>query len=104
MAGYSQLGELLVEKKVITQEQLEIALARQKKSNLRIGEELIRSGLVNEEAILSTLAQAMNLPFIKIKSLPINQDLIDKISSRFVTHFNFMPLYEKDNVFTYCGK
>ncbi|MFH1781366.1 MAG: ATPase, T2SS/T4P/T4SS family, partial [Patescibacteria group bacterium] len=98
MAEYSQLGELLVTNKVITQDQLDIALGRQKKSNLRIGEELIRSGLVSEEKILITLAQAINLPFIKIKTMSIDPDLITRISSRVVTHFNFMPLEEKENV------
>ena len=47
MSVNDKLGELLLKKKVITKEQLDSALARQKKSNLRIGDELIRSGVVD---------------------------------------------------------
>jgi len=95
MTANKKLGELLVQKKIITEEQLQSALARQKNSNLRIGEELIRSGMASEEIIISTLAESMNLPFVKIRSLTIDPSIIDKIPARFVTHYNFIPLYER---------
>ncbi len=98
MTDYNQLGELLVQKKIITKEQLDLALARQRSSNRRLGEELIRSQIVSEEQILSTLAESLNLPYIKLRSANIDQQIINKIPARFVTHYNFMPLNEKDNV------
>ncbi|MCP4649908.1 MAG: Flp pilus assembly complex ATPase component [PVC group bacterium] len=94
MADYGKLGELLIRKNIITEDQLASALLRQKKSNLRLGEELIRSGMVREEDILSILAESMNIPFIKLRIETIDQQLIDKIPARFVTHYNFVPLKE----------
>ncbi|MBU4306094.1 MAG: Flp pilus assembly complex ATPase component TadA, partial [Candidatus Omnitrophica bacterium] len=98
MSSHQLLGQLLVKKGIITEEQLNNALIRQKKSNLRIGEELVRGGILNEEKMLLTLAEAMNLPFIKIRSTNIDPQIIDKIPARFVTHYNFMPLFEKEEV------
>ena len=78
---------LLVEKKIITQEQLDNALIRQKKSNLRIGEELIRNGILNEENMLSILAEDyqvnpglhMSREDIKTRFANINDEQLDKI-------------------------
>ncbi|MFH2139090.1 MAG: ATPase, T2SS/T4P/T4SS family [Candidatus Omnitrophota bacterium] len=98
MTDYDRLGELLIQKKIITEEQLENALIRQKKSNLRLGEELIRSGMVNEESVLSILAESMNIPFIKLRDETIDEQLIEKIPARFVTHYNFMPLREDGGI------
>ncbi|MFH1094447.1 MAG: type II secretion system ATPase GspE [Candidatus Omnitrophota bacterium] len=96
MASNQKLGELLIKKKIITQEQLNGALIRQKKTNLRIGEELIRSGIVSEENIVSTLAELMDIPFIRIRTTTVDQEVINKIPARFVTHYNFLPLREEE--------
>jgi len=96
MADHQKLGELLIKKKIITPEQLENALKKQKNTNLRIGEELMRSGMATEENILSTLAESMELPFIKVNSISINEDIIKKVPARFVTHYNFMPIFEEE--------
>ncbi|MCK4994198.1 MAG: Flp pilus assembly complex ATPase component TadA [Candidatus Omnitrophica bacterium] len=95
MDSNPKLGELLVLKKIITQEQLNSAIIRQKKTNLRIGEELIRSGIVSEENIISTLAELMDIPFIRIRATTVDQEVINKVPARFVTHYNFFPLRDE---------
>ncbi len=96
MSEYNRLGDLLVGKKLITKEQLNTALARQKTSHLRLGEELVQGRLVSEEDILKTLAESMHLPFLRLSSAPIDLDTIELIPVRFVTHYNFLPLNESD--------
>jgi len=98
MSMNQKVGELLLQKNVITQEQLNAALARQKKSNLRIGEELVRAGIISEENITRALAESMNIPFVQIRATTIEQATIDKVPARFVTHYNFVPLYEKSGI------
>ncbi|RKY35072.1 MAG: type II/IV secretion system protein [Candidatus Omnitrophota bacterium] len=98
MVKYQRLGELLIEKNLITSNQLSEALVRQKESNFKIGEELIHSGVVTETQVLSALAESMGLPFIELKSVEISQSIIDKIPARFVTHYNFMPLNEQNGI------
>ena len=56
------LGQLLIEKSLITAVQLEQALAEQKKSGQMLGITLIRLGFVSEENImLPVLARTNNL-------------------------------------------
>ncbi len=94
---YQLIGELLVKKNIISEEQLNTALSRQKKSNLRIGEELVRTGVVTEKVILSALSESMNLSIVEISKIEISQEIVDKIPVRFVTHYNFIPLFIKEN-------
>ncbi|MCK5347110.1 MAG: Flp pilus assembly complex ATPase component TadA, partial [Candidatus Heimdallarchaeota archaeon] len=96
MSDYGRLGELLINKRIITEDQLKKALALQKKSNLRLGEELVRSGLVTEKEILTILAESMNIPYIELRLEEIDSSAAEKIPARFVTHYNFMPLREED--------
>jgi type II secretion system protein E len=98
MSVNDKLGELLLKKKLITKEQLDNALIRQKKSNLRIGDELIRSGVASEETILSVLAEQMNIPFVHLRLTDVDPAIIERVPARFITHYNFVPVKEDDGI------
>ena len=51
-----KLGQLLVKKRIIDEDQLRAVLARQKGEGARLGEMLVRLGLVSKRDILSSLA------------------------------------------------
>ena len=51
-----KLGQLLVKKHIIDEDQLRAVLARQKGEGARLGEMLVRLGLVSKRDILSSLA------------------------------------------------
>ncbi|MHC4196284.1 MAG: hypothetical protein ACYSRP_00030 [Planctomycetota bacterium] len=50
------LGERLIEKRLITEEQLEVALREQSSTGTLLGEVLHNLGFVSQEAITETLA------------------------------------------------
>ena len=55
-----KLGELLVNENVITAEELESALQKQKEYSLPLGETLIKTGLVTENNLLKILGKHLN--------------------------------------------
>ena len=57
-----RLGELLVERRLITQAQLEQALTQQRSTKEFLGAILVRMGLIQPEALLETLAKQFNMP------------------------------------------
>ncbi len=61
------LGGVLVEQGSITQEQLDDALAKQAESGGRLGEILIRDGVLREAALARGLAQQLDLPLIDLR-------------------------------------
>ena len=52
-----RLGEILVQQKLLTEEQLKSALDEQKKSGRRLGRVVIDKGFVSEEQISEALAR-----------------------------------------------
>lgn len=58
-----QLGELLLEDGIISRDELQEALKIQKKSNLKLGQILIKKGLVDEEHITKILARQFGFQF-----------------------------------------
>lgn len=77
------LGKILVERKVITPEQLQEALLAQKGTSLRLGQLLIKKGIATEEQILSALA--VHHGIIYEKEITFNDP--DKIFAEIPVHF-----------------
>lgn len=59
------LGNLLVEKKKITREQLEEALEYQKQKGLRLGAALSELGYINESDVLEVFSQHLEIPHLQ---------------------------------------
>lgn len=55
------LGELLVERRLLSQRQLELALQEHQRTGRRLGEVLVAFGFVSEQALASTLLEQVGL-------------------------------------------
>lgn len=66
-----KLGDLLIEAKIITPEQLTQALALQKKENIKLGNILIKNYAVSPARILSALAVQYDMQIIDLDSFKI---------------------------------
>lgn len=77
-----RLGDLLLEKNLITQQQLEDAIAVQKKEGGKLGSVIIKMNLLKENALLQTLADQLNLPYIDLKQFDIDQKLIAQLPEK----------------------
>jgi len=86
------IGTILVEKKLVTPEQLNQALEEQEKNGGFLGSALIKMGTVSEEQLLRSFSEQLNIPFIRLKDLSIKQEVINKVPARFVQHYKVMPV------------
>src|ERR1700690_3696466 len=87
-----QLGQLLIQKGLITSEQLDRALADQKKSKSLLGEILSRSGLLSDEALYSVLSEQASVEYVKLKNLEIPSSLIEQIPFKLALHYKMIPI------------
>lgn len=62
-----RLGELLLEQKLITEEQLRTALAEQKRTGRKLGRVLTDLGIAREEAVCEVLARHLQIPFLDVR-------------------------------------
>ena len=71
-----RIGDLLIEQGTITQQQLDTALAEQRKSGQKLGRTLIELGFVEEEDIRNILSSQFNIPYINLAQFKFNPDLV----------------------------
>ncbi len=96
----ARLGEILLKSKIITGEQLEIALAYQKTNGLPLGEMLIKLNYITEEAMRQTLCKQLNIPFIDLDKFTIDPGLRKLINKSYAKHNRVVPITNIGNTIT----
>jgi len=93
-----RLGDILVDKGLITEEQLMAALSKQKESNFskKLGEILIAEGYVTQKSIIQELSAQMNIEFVDLYGEELNFKLIEKYPMQLLQNANAIPLREDD--------
>jgi len=74
-----RIGEILVLLKLVSQEQVKLALEQQKHSGRKLGRIFMENGIVTEEHIAEALAKQLNIPYINLKHYNINADTVRKL-------------------------
>jgi type IV pilus assembly protein PilB len=83
-SGVLRMGDLLVEKGLVTSAQLDECLLLQKTSpSERLGQILVRKGYASEEIVMECLAQEYGLPFVRVAQLPIPEDIYTLLPADF---------------------
>jgi MSHA biogenesis protein MshE len=71
-----RVGELLLEQKLINEQQLKIALAEQNRSGRRLGRVLTDLGMVTEQAFHEALAKHLHIPFMDLRQVQLSPDTV----------------------------
>ncbi len=95
-----QLGELLIEQGIITQSQLEKALALQKEKGGLIGELLIENGACKEEDVAQALTVQYGFPFLPLGNYEISSDIISMIPLKVARQYLMVPVDKIGNNLT----
>ena len=90
-----RIGDLLIAKGVITDEQLGAALAEQKNSGHKLGRVLVESGVVAEEHLLGILAEQLGIPYIDLGRYNYVPEVVRLIPEAHARRFRAIAL--KDN-------
>jgi type IV pilus assembly protein PilB len=97
MATRNQLGTLLLERGLVTEEQLETALEEQRQSRKSLGRVLIDAGIVSEGDLVSTLAARIGLEFVDLLDYSIDPSAVGLISDSLARRFQAVPIGWEDN-------
>lgn len=94
------IGEKLIDEKVITPEQLEVALKEQKRTGKFFCQTLVDLGFSTEEKIFPVLSKVLAIPYVRIKDRKIDKSVIQKVPAKFASHYKLMPLELKGKTLT----
>ena len=92
-----RLGDLLVERKYISQAQLEEALVSQKTSGRKLGHTLIENGYIKEDDMLQVLSEQLKVPFIDLMRYDFKSEIIKLIPEIQARRFRALALAEDNN-------
>ena len=87
-----KLGEILVEGGLLTQKKLEEALPFQKKSHLKLGQFLVREGIVIESQIVDLVSNQLRLEKYRPENYSIDMDLINLLPADLAHKYQVAPL------------
>lgn len=94
-----RIGDVLLKAGVITEEQLQIALSRQKGSGRKLGETLIDEGFVSEEEIARALSEQLHMDIIDLQNVNIAEEILQLVPANVLRKNKAVPFeYAKDNV------
>ena len=92
------LGELLIDRNIITSNQLEKAVKSQKvKRDYLLGEELVKLGYAKEEDIAQVLTAQYGFPYLPLDCYEIDPEIIALIPSDFALLHVFIPVDKLGN-------
>lgn len=75
-----RIGDLLVESGVISAGQLQSALREQARTGQRLGTTLVDMQLVEESQLLNILAQQLQIPFVELGRIRLNEALAQRLN------------------------
>ena len=87
-----QLGALLVQAGLLTDEQLEAALQEQDQTQKSLGRILIDSGLVTEGDLVEMLSRQIGLEFVDLAETPVDPSAAGLISASLARRYQALPL------------
>jgi MSHA biogenesis protein MshE len=90
-----RLGEVLIQQKLLSEEQLEQALADQKRTGRKLGRVFVESGFVTEDQISGALARQLNIPYINLKFYNINAELVRLLPETAARRFRALVLEDR---------
>ena len=95
-----KIGDLLIEKGLITPEQLEQCLREQAGSGLRLGEVLIDKGFITEEELVDTISQRLGIPRVSLASMVIDPEVIQRVPVDVARRYSLIPILALGNTLT----
>ena len=94
------LGQILLERGLIGQEQLEEALKVQKNTTEQLGRILVELGYVSERDVLRATAEQLGIPFLELDRTTVDEDVAKAIPQSVVQRYNAVPIRKTGNRLT----
>jgi len=90
-----RLGDILVGQKIVSQENLRLALDQQKRSGRKLGRTLIELGFVTDDQIGEAIARQLNIAFVNLKFFNTSQELVRRLPETQARRFRAIVLEDR---------
>ncbi len=87
-----RLGDALIEKGLITQEQLESALAEQKNKGTKLGETVVDMGLISEDDLVDVLCDKLGIEYVDLRRIKIDEAVVKLVKEDYMKKNCLIPI------------
>ena len=91
-----RIGDLLVQNKVISEQQLMSALAEQKKTGHKLGNTLIELGFIEEQKLLEFLSQQLQIPLIDLNEVKVRPDVVQTLAENIARRYRVIVIENRE--------
>ena len=93
----TELGQMLLIDKIITEEQLNIGLEKQRNTKKNLDDILVESGLVTAYQIAETFSRHLGIPVIKLSDYEIKLEIIQVLPENIIRNYQIIPVKIEQN-------
>lgn len=90
-----RLGDVLLQQRLISQEQLQQTLDLQRQTGKKFGRLLIETGIITEELLANGLARQLRIPYVNLKTFPFRADVVKLLPESAARRFRALVLEDK---------
>ena len=95
-----RLGEILIERNLITEEDLDRALELQKERGDKLGKILVDLGFIAMRDVLAALSEQLKIPLVAMDGPPAVSPETETLSPKFLRQFRCIPVALHDHTVT----
>jgi type II secretion system protein E len=92
--------EVLLEKRLITAEQLREAMDLRKTEGLRLDRALVKLGHIPEETLLKVTSEQLSMPMVDLSDVTIDVETLRSLPAKLVYRKNLVPISRQDGTLT----
>ncbi len=100
MKERERLGKLLVDQKLLTEEQLKMAIDFQSAVGGKLGAIIVKLGFIEDSTLTSFIARQMNLPVVNLDELVLPENLVKRIPRKLIEKHHVLPIHYKEGILT----
>jgi len=93
-----RIGQLLIQKKLITKDQLAEALNIQKEKKERLGELLVNMGYISKDSLLEVLSIELNIPAVHLARTKVPPEVIRLVPKKLAEKYCLLPIAVAEGV------
>ncbi len=95
---HKKIGEFLLEGGFINQEQLQVALEHQRANGSRLGNTLVKLGMISEENWMQALGMQLGIPYVRLANYGLHPEIVKTIPEELARHYCLIPIAKQLNV------
>ncbi|MBM3847140.1 MAG: type II/IV secretion system protein [Verrucomicrobia bacterium] len=86
------ISQILLERGLLTQEQIEEAMALQRVEGLRLDRALVQLGLITERQLLELMSEQLHIPLVNLEEVTITPETLRVLPSKIVYRKRLVPI------------